>query len=103
MARTPLGTWLSSAQASIQVDQVQPMGLVVTNAEFTAFCTPTFGLNCSLYNPIEVVVSATNVGVVRFVNGEFWGPSAAIADIQGSGTVSFSDCRCVACQTPPVS
>ena len=75
------------------------MGLLITNGEFTAFCPPT-GPFCPpykkagiLFNPTQVVVKQENVGAVKLVNSAFWGPTAQIARVAGTGTVTFSQCH----------
>ena len=37
-------------------------------------------------------MTANNTGALRFVSSAFWGPSAAIASVAGTGSVGFSDC-----------
>ena len=80
--------------ASILVEQSQSMGLLITNGEFTAFCDADHGF-CGRNNtaPRHVVVEATNNGAVKFVNSAFWGPAAQIAQVDGQGTVTFSQCH----------
>ena len=41
----------------------------------------------------QVVVGANNKGAVKLVNSAFWGPTAQIAKVDGSGTVTFSQCH----------
>lgn len=85
--------------ASVLVEQSQPMGILITNGEFTAFCdAPHFtfcegGVAASKKTPMHVQVGSNNKGAVKFVNSAFWGPAAQIAQTQGSGTVTFSQCH----------
>eukprot|EP00658_Telonema_sp_P-2_P038280 TRINITY_DN2749_c0_g1_i1.p1 TRINITY_DN2749_c0_g1~~TRINITY_DN2749_c0_g1_i1.p1 ORF type:complete len:381 (+),score=86.22 TRINITY_DN2749_c0_g1_i1:149-1291(+) len=81
-----------ATNASVQVEQSQPMGILITNGEFTAFCDT--GAFCGRDNsPAQVVVADTNVGAIKFVNSAFWGPSATVARTAGKGTVTFSQCH----------
>jgi len=80
--------------ASVQVDGAQPMGILITNGEFTAFDDTNFCPICT-YPPTHVVVTGTNTGPVRFVNSAFWGPAAQIATLDGTGLIGFSDCEFV--------
>lgn len=83
--------------SSVQVEQSQPMGLLFTNAEFTAFCDAPHFTFCAgpgdQLSPMHVRVEPTNVGAVKFVNSAFWGPAAQIAHTSGAGTVTFSQCH----------
>jgi hypothetical protein len=82
-----------ATNASIQVDQSQPFGILITNGEFTAFCDKNGFSPPSCKDPSQVVVSSQNKGAVKLVNSAFWGPSAQIAKIDGKGTVTFSQCH----------
>lgn len=77
------GIGADSCQTALQVDAIQPMGLLITGGQFVSFLGE---------HPIEVVISPTNTGNVRFVNCAFWGPAEYNAVIEGNGFVSFSDC-----------
>jgi len=81
-----LGIGADDCNIAVKVEEAAPFGLLITNGEFTSFQGP---------NPTEVVVSASNTGVVRFSNCAFWGPTDRIADIAGTGTVGFGDCTFV--------
>ncbi len=81
-----LGIGADDCTNAVLVDQCAPFGLEITNGEFTSF---------KGNHPTEVVVSATNTGVVRFVNAAFWGPSYQIASIKGKGVVAFDGCNFV--------
>jgi len=81
-----------AVNASVQVDQADGFGILITNGEFTAFSqAPTIPLVPGQV-PAQVVVSASNTGAVRFVNSAFWGASINVARIDGSGSVGFDDC-----------
>ena len=72
-----------ACETSIQVDAIQPMGLLFTGGQYVAFMGT---------DPVEVRVAPTCEGNVRFVNCSFWGPALHNAVLQGKGTTSFSDC-----------
>lgn len=84
-----------ATNASVQVDASQPMGLLITNGEFTAFRAP---LGAAFVDPnlggeaIQVRVAPNNTGAVKFVDSAFWGPTDMIADIAGTGTTTFDAC-----------
>ncbi|MDI6829402.1 MAG: glycosyl hydrolase family 28-related protein, partial [Armatimonadota bacterium] len=54
------------AQRCIVVEEIQFMGLLITNGQFVAFAGE---------NPIEVEIAPTCNGSVRLVNCAFWGPA----------------------------
>ena len=72
-----------ACETAVQVDEIQPMGLLITGGQFVAFTGK---------EPVEIRVSDTCSGNVRFVNCAFWGPALHNAIIKGTGFVSFSDC-----------
>jgi hypothetical protein len=82
-----------ATNASVQVDQSQPFGVLITNGEFTAFCDNGGFSPPSCASPSQVVVGKLNQGAVKFVNSAFWGPTAQIAAVDGDGTVTFSQCH----------
>jgi hypothetical protein len=77
------GCGADACETAIRVDAVQPMGLLITGGEFTAFTGK---------DPVQVRINETCTGSVRFVNCAFWGMSEHIAVINGNGYVSFGDC-----------
>ena len=77
------GIGSDASQVCVQVDAIQPMGLLITNGQFVAFNGP---------KPTAMVTAPTCGGNVRLVNCAFWGPSAQLARLEGTGSVSFSDC-----------
>ena len=84
-----------ATNASVLVDQSQPMGLLITNGEFTAFCDAphTFCPTDHAVDPRHVQVRSGNNGAVKFVNSAFWGPASQVAEVDGQGTVTFSQCH----------
>ncbi len=72
-----------ACETAIQVDAIQPMGLLITGGQFVAFTGS---------DPVEVRITPDCNGNVRFVNCAFWGPALHNAVLQGQGTTSFSDC-----------
>jgi hypothetical protein len=79
-----MGIGSDGSVIAVQVDQCEPFGLLITNGEFVSMLEP---------EPTEVVVSASNTGVVQFNNCAFWGPSDKCATIRGTGAVSFVQCN----------
>jgi hypothetical protein len=77
------GIGADSCNIAVQVDGIQPVGLLITGGQFVSFMGE---------RPVELIVSPTNKGSVRLVNCAFWGPSDHNAIIEGKGFVSFSDC-----------
>ena len=67
---------------AVLVEQCQPPGLLITNGEFVG----------SDKTDIFMEVAASHTGVVQLGNCSFWGPASQIAKIDGTGTVSFSQC-----------
>jgi hypothetical protein len=77
------GIGADRAQRCVVVDEIQYMGLLITNGEFVAFEGD---------NPIEIEISDTCTGNVRFVNCAFWGPAKQNVVSHSKGFLSFSDC-----------
>ncbi|HNT33498.1 MAG TPA: glycosyl hydrolase family 28-related protein [bacterium] len=71
------------AQRCIVVDQIQHMGLLITNGQFVAFAGE---------NPIEIEINETCTGQIRLVNCAFWGPSVQNVVSRGQSFLSLSDC-----------
>jgi len=88
------GCGADACETSVQVDAIQPMGLLITGGEFVAFTGK---------NPVEVRISDTCSGSVRFVNCAFWGPAVRNAVIGGTGFTSFNDCFFSALYGKPTS
>lgn len=77
------GIGCDASQRCIVVDQIQPMGLLITNGQFVSFAGD---------DPTEVVINNTCSGQVRMVNCAFWGPADQNVLSHGQGYVSLSDC-----------
>lgn len=76
------GIGADSAQRCVSVEEIQPMGLLISNGEFV--CIPG--------ERIQLVVEPTCTGSVRLVNCAFWGPSRQCVAMHGKGYLSLSDC-----------
>ena len=63
----------AATNASVQVDQSQPYGILITNGEFTAFCDvghsfcPPHTPDGGLFHPVHVNVLPGNQGAVKFI------------------------------------
>jgi Pectate lyase superfamily protein len=77
------GVGADAANRSVVVDQIQPMGLLITNGQFVAF---------EGENPTEIVISPTCEGSVRLQNCAFWGPAVQNVVSHGTGYTSLSNC-----------
>jgi hypothetical protein len=77
------GIGADATDVAVLVDAIQPMGLLITNGEFNSHMVKT---------SIQIVISKSARGNVRFVNCGFWGPVEHNALLQGDGFTSFSDC-----------
>lgn len=77
------GNGSDASQVCVQVDQIQPMGLLITNGQFVSFNGD---------DPTGVVVSEGCRGQVRLVNCSFWGAFRHIAVLRGDSYVGFGDC-----------
>jgi hypothetical protein len=79
-----LGIGADGCCTGLEVEQSARYGLLITNGEFVAFRGD---------NPTMIRVGPKHQGSLRLVNCAFWGPCHQIAEIDGRGTVSFSDCN----------
>ncbi len=68
----------------LRVDQLQPIGIQVTNGEFTAFGGA---------ENAGIVISPGAAGAAQFVNCNFWSTPGGAARLHGSGPVTFSACH----------
>lgn len=78
------GNGADECQTCVQVDAIQPMGLLFTNGQFV-----------SLHGDeqLGVKVAETAAGNVRFVNCSFWGTFDSIAVSRSANAMlGFSDC-----------
>jgi len=77
------GIGADAAQKSVVVEQIQYMGLLITNGQFVAFAGE---------NPVEVVIEKTCQGSVRMENCAFWGPAVQNVVSHSQSFVSLSNC-----------
>ncbi|MFA6185645.1 MAG: glycosyl hydrolase family 28-related protein [Phycisphaerae bacterium] len=77
------GIGADEAQICVKVDEIQPMGLLISNGQFVA----TRGDIRQ-----SVVVEKTCRGSVRLVNCAFWGPARQCVVSHSNSFVSLSDC-----------
>ena len=77
------GIGADASQRCIVVDQIQPMGLLITNGQFVSFNGP---------DPTEVIINSTCTGSVRLENCAFWGPAMQNVVSHSSSYVSLSNC-----------
>merc|ERR1719253_1380307 len=90
-----------ATNASVQVEQSQPYGILITNGEFTAFCDTAHSFCQAPGNnrsPRHVLVGPANKGAVKFVNSAFWGPAASELLIQLNKTTERLK-TCTLCAT----
>jgi hypothetical protein len=78
-----LGIGADDCYTALVVEDCLPIGVLISNGEFTSFHGP---------DPTAIRVGTNNTGRVRFVNCAFWASCNQIAKIAGKGTVGFSDC-----------
>lgn len=80
------GIGADAARICVLVDGIQPIGLQVTNGEFTSFAG----------DPNTAIVTAPEAsGAAQFVNCNFWGIRGRLAHLQGNMAVVFSNCHFV--------
>lgn len=77
------GIGADEAQRCVSVEDIQTMGLLITNGEFVCMHGD---------DRVEVVVEKSCRGSVRLVNCSFWGPARKCVESHSSGFVSLSDC-----------
>jgi hypothetical protein len=79
-----LGIGADYCQACVRIEKIQPVGLQITNGEFTAFAG----------DPDSAIVTEPDAkGAAQFVNCNFWGVKDHVAWLQGSTAVTLSDCH----------
>ena len=71
------------AQRCIVVEEIQHMGLLITNGQFVAF---------EGADPTQIVIEASCRGQVRLVNCAFWGDAVQNVVSRGQSFLSLSDC-----------
>ena len=77
------GIGADEAQVCVKVEEIQPMGLLISNGQFVCMHGD---------QRIEVLVEKTCNGSVRLVNCAFWGPARQCVVSHSRGFVSVSDC-----------
>ncbi len=77
------GIGADEAQVCVKVEQIQPMGLLISNGQFVCMHGD---------QRIEVLVDKTCGGSVRLVNCAFWGPARQCVVSHSRSFVSLSDC-----------
>ena len=78
------GIGADGCNVGVQIDAIQPIGLQITNGEFTTF---TGEPNCG------VVTAPGAGGAAQFVNCNFWSNTGGVARLHGETAVTFSDCH----------
>ena len=79
-----LGIGADFAKSCVQIDDIQSVGLQITNGEFTAFAG----------DPNSAIVTApTAGGAAQFVNCNFWGTKNHVAWMQGGTTITLANCH----------
>jgi hypothetical protein len=77
------GIGADEAQVCVKVEEIQPMGLLISNGQFVCLDGD---------QRIEVLVDKTCGGSVRLVNCAFWGPARQCVVSHSRSFVSLSDC-----------
>ena len=77
------GIGADEANVCVQVDAIQPMGLLISNGQFVCMHGD---------KRIAVLVEKTCAGSVRLVNCSFWGPIRQCVVSHSQSFVSLSDC-----------
>ena len=79
-----LGIGADYAKSCVQIDDIQPIGLQISNGEFTAFAG----------DPNSTIVTAPGAGgAAQFVNCNFWGTKNHVAWMQGDTTITLANCH----------
>ena len=79
-----LGIGADYCQACVRIEKIQPIGLQITNGEFTAFAG----------DPNSAIVTEPDAnGAAQFVNCNFWGVKNHVLWMQGTAAVTLSDCH----------
>jgi hypothetical protein len=81
-----VGIGADYCKTCVQIDNIQDVGLQVTNGEFTAFSG----------DPNTAIFTAPGaVGAAQFVNCNFWGVKNHVLWMQGDTQVTLADCHIV--------
>jgi hypothetical protein len=79
-----LGIGADFCQACVRIEKIQPIGLQITNGEFTSFAG----------DPNSAIVTEPDAeGAAQFVNCNFWGIKNHVAWLEGSTVVTLADCH----------
>jgi hypothetical protein len=79
-----LGIGADYCRSCVQIDDIQPIGLQITNGEFTAFAG----------DPNTAIVTAPGAGgAVQLVNCNFWGTKNHVLWMQGDTVITLSSCH----------
>ena len=79
-----LGIGADYCKSCVQIEEIQPVGLQITNGEFTAFAG----------DPNTAIVTApAAVGAAQFVNCNFWGTKGHIAWMHGDVAITLANCH----------
>jgi hypothetical protein len=79
-----LGIGADYCKSCVQIDDIQSVGLQITNGEFTAFAGDP---------NTDIVTAPGAVGAAQFVNCNFWGTKNHIAWMRGDTTVTLANCH----------
>ncbi|MHB1455855.1 MAG: glycosyl hydrolase family 28-related protein [Armatimonadota bacterium] len=82
-----LGIGMDFTQKPLLIEETADAGILITNGEFVA--------GNGVHTEGQIEVTASHTGTVQFANCSFWGPTACIGRISGSGMVSMSQCNFV--------
>ncbi len=88
-----MGIGADACSIGLLIDQIQSIGIQVTNGEFTAFAGGPNG---------GVVISPEAAGGAQFVNCNFWTTPGGAVQIHGNTQVTLSACRFAEGATPGV-
>jgi len=81
-----LGIGADACRTCVQVDGIQPIGLQITNGEFTSFAGDP---------NTAIVVGPQAKGTVTLTNCNFWATKGHAAWLQGEAALTLSDCHFV--------
>lgn len=79
-----MGIGADYCDVGVQVDAIQPIGIQVTNGEFTAFVHPTSS---------GILVAPGVSGAMQFMNCNFWATPGGGAVIHGNVQATFNACH----------
>ncbi|HET6384129.1 MAG TPA: hypothetical protein VFJ58_12120, partial [Armatimonadota bacterium] len=80
------GIGADGCRTCVQIDKIQPIGIQVTNGEFTSF----------VGDPNTAILTSPGAnGAAQFVNCNFWANTGHVAWMQGDTEVTMSSCHIV--------